>query len=125
MPLHIHLATNVYQRYEGVSLYLGTTMKVRPVTPLDIIALLNEASMVDRAAIRALVEHRVPCNCGLADHPTIEVGCTEDGDPRVGMIGIINGLFGVDEDAYGPVLANIPDDRAEPVTFSLNPNFKN
>lgn len=39
------------------------------------------------------------------------------------MLGIINGLFGVDENAYGPVIANIPDDPVEPVTFSFNRNF--
>jgi len=42
----------------------------------------------------------------------------------VGMIGIINGFFGVDENAYGPVIANTPDDPAGRVRFSLNPNFK-
>jgi hypothetical protein len=40
------------------------------------------------------------------------------------MIGIINGFFGVDENAYGPVIANTPDDPAGRVRFSLNPNFK-
>ena len=98
-------------------------MEAKAVTPQEVIALLNEASQLDPMAIRALVEYRVPCNCALADHPTIEVGCTEDGDPRLGTIGIINGLFGVDEDAHGPVIANIPDDPSKPVAFLLNPNF--
>lgn len=99
-------------------------MKATSVTAQNAIALLNEASKLDPAAIRALIEHRVPCNCHLADHPTIEVGCTEDGDPRVGMIGLINGLFGLDANTRGPVLTNIPDDPTKPVTFLLNPNFE-
>jgi hypothetical protein len=99
-------------------------MKVKSATAQDVISLLNEASKLDPVAIRALVEHRVLCNCDLADHPTIGVGCTEDGDPLVGMLGVINGLFGADEDAHGPVHANIPDDPADPVTFSWNENFQ-
>lgn len=99
-------------------------MNTKSVTVQDVIALLNEAAKLDLAAIRALVDHQVPCNCGLADHPTIQVGCTEDGDPRLGVIGIINGLFGVDENAHGPVIADVPDDPAEPPVFALNPNFQ-
>jgi hypothetical protein len=99
-------------------------MKVKPATPQDVINLLNAASRLDRAAIRTLVDNYVRCNCGLADHPMIPVGVTEDGEPQIGMLGIINGLYGVDEDAHGPVVANIPDDPAEPVIFSRNPNFE-
>jgi len=98
-------------------------MKTRPVTPHDVIAPLNEASKLDPAAIRALADPRVPRNCAFADQLTVAVGRTEDGDPRLGMIRIINGLLGADEDAYGPVRANIPEDLGESVTFSMNPNI--
>jgi hypothetical protein len=109
----------------GISPFKGQDMKLKPVTAQDAIALLNEASKLDPEAIRALVEHRVPCNCALADDPTIPVSCTENGDPRGGMAGVINGLFGVDEDTHGPVPANIPDGPAAPATISLNSNFEN
>lgn len=99
-------------------------MKKTPVTPHDAIALLNEASKLDPATIRNLISYRVLCRCDLADHPTIEVDTTESGEPILGTLGIINGLFGVDENAHGPVIAHIPDDSAEPVTFSLNPRFE-
>ena len=99
-------------------------MNAKTVTIQEVIALLNEAAQLDSEAIRALVDHQVPCNYNLADHPTIQVGCTEDGEPRLGVLGIINGLFGVDENAHGPVIADVPDDPAEPPVFSLNPNFE-
>jgi hypothetical protein len=97
---------------------------VKPVVPQDVINLLNEASKLDPAAIRALIKNRVPCSGGLADHPTIQVDTTEDGEPRVGMLGVINGLFGVDENTWGPVIENFPNDTRDPVTFSLNPTFR-
>lgn len=54
-----------------------------------VIGTLNEATEADQTAIDSLIEHRVPCNKALADHPTIQVG----GDPCVvGMLGIINGI---------------------------------
>jgi hypothetical protein len=50
---------------------------------------LNEAYEADAPAINDLIEHRVPCNERLADHPTIQVG----GNPtEVGMLGVINGI---------------------------------
>jgi len=79
-------------------------MKPYSVITQDAIILLNEASRrLDPAAIRALVTYYAPFNYELADQPTIEFGCTEDGEPRVGKNGIVNGFFGFDEDAYGPV----------------------
>jgi hypothetical protein len=99
-------------------------MKTKSITPQDAIALLNEASMLDPVAIRALVGRRVPCNYQLADHPTILVGVSENGDPEIGVLGIINGLFGFDANVHGVVIAEFPDDPAEPVMFSLNPNFE-
>lgn len=35
---------------------------------------LNTAFTADPAAMHALCSNRVPCNRGLADHPTVQVG---------------------------------------------------
>lgn len=54
--------------------------------------LLNELLQCDQGAVEALVEHRVPCNKKLLNHPTVQCNNT------VGMLGIINALFGtIDE----------------------------
>jgi hypothetical protein len=75
------------------------------VTPEQVVALLNEALILDRDAISALVLGRVPCNERLAGHKTIVISSHRHGDPpspdlpkgakrAVGLMGILNGLFG-------------------------------
>lgn len=65
------------------------------VTIEETIALLNSALETDREAISSLIEHRVPCSDAMAEHPTIQVSPNQ----TVGLLGIINGLFGTDERA--------------------------
>lgn len=69
------------------------------VTIKDVVALLNRAAKKDLVAMRSLIETRVPCNKALGDDPTILV--TEEGS--VGLLGIINGLFGVDDKGWGTI----------------------
>ena len=70
------------------------------VTIDDAIAYLNELIELDRPAMAALIANRVPCNKALADHPTAQVG-QRHGGFSIGMLGILNGLFGVDENDWG------------------------
>jgi len=51
---------------------------------------LNEALALDPVAISKLFLYKVQCNEELADHPTIQVSI----DDKVGVFGILNGLFG-------------------------------
>lgn len=74
------------------------------ITIQDAIDLLNDALKCDPVAITSLTSHRVLCNLKLADHKLIQVGSNE-GTYRVGLLGIINGLFGVDDKGYGPIAA--------------------
>ena len=56
---------------------------------------LNELLAADPVATAALVNYRVPVNAEVGKHPTIQVGY--DNDSRsytVGLIGILNGIFG-------------------------------
>ncbi len=68
----------------------------------DVIEYLNELIETDRPAIAALVANRVPCNEALADHPTCQVGA-QHGGFHVGMLGVINGMFGSMPDSWGPI----------------------
>lgn len=75
------------------------------ITSDEAIAYLNELIELDRPAMAALIANRVPCNLALAEHPSCQVA-TQHGGFQVGLIGVINGLFGVDEmDArgWGPI----------------------
>lgn len=82
-------------------------------TPEDVVNLLNEAVKLDPQAMYALVEARVPCNEALADHPTIQVSAYDEqtgkptpGQFRVGILGLLNGLFGTDSVGWGFITAN-------------------
>ena len=72
------------------------------VAPQDVVNLLNEALELDPLAVTRLVNSRVPCNDKLANHPTIQV-VMDNKTALVGLMGIINGIFGLDAKGYGRV----------------------
>jgi hypothetical protein len=85
-----------------------TMNEIRTSITLDeVIDFLNNAVELDPDAIDTLVETRVVCNSRLATHPTIQVTSDEnnDGTPiySVGFLGILNGLFGVDDVNHGTI----------------------
>ena len=88
------------------------------------IAVLNEALELDQEAVQKLIDYRVPCNDDLADHETIQVLANEDGsNTRVGLLGIINGILGKDEDSgWGYVAAEYRDEKL--VGFLLAPSVE-
>lgn len=79
-------------------------------TPEDIVSFLNELFILDPGAIHALCANRVPCNCKLADHPTVQVGISPvlgEEQYHVGLVGLLNGLFSE------PKIAMVWDDSTE------------
>lgn len=74
-------------------------------TPEDAVVVLNRALEEDPEAMAMLMGLRVPCNDALADDETIQVkGIKNDEggfDPFIGLIGMINGIFGIQEDGRG------------------------
>jgi hypothetical protein len=94
----------------------------------DVIALLNEAAAADPQAMIALIGNRVLCNEKLAAHPAVQVGryasetSAEMSGPnvgsvtRVGVLGLLNGVFGINEQGYGPIVADI-DNHANTIRF--------
>lgn len=72
----------------------------------ETIDLLNEALEADHAAISRLFDRKVFCNEQLANHSTIQVEEYSRGTLwMVGILGLLNGLFGVDQNGYGPIVA--------------------
>jgi hypothetical protein len=70
------------------------------------VAVLNEAAAADPMALAALIAARVECNDALAAHPSIQVGPGESGGPPVvGLLGILNGIFGNAADGWGAIAA--------------------
>ncbi|APU88927.1 hypothetical protein Rctr197k_121 [Virus Rctr197k] len=76
----------------------------------ETIAFLNEVLALDPAAVTRLVETRVSCTEALADHPSVQVQDHKTGTPSVGLLGLLNGLFGADEENWGAIAALFEDD---------------
>jgi hypothetical protein len=95
---------------------------------------LNELATLDPHAMYALVEHRVPVNEDLANHPTMQVsivpsstvpvGASEPARPRyiAGMLGVLNAVYGLHSSGpyagSGAIVAHV-DDEAKTVSFSF------
>lgn len=86
-------------------------MLKKSVTQTDVVKLLNEMLLKDPKCVKKLFEHRVPCNGAISCHPTIQVLILENQDgPLVGLLGILNGLFGIGDDGFGAFAMEIDDD---------------
>lgn len=97
------------------------------VTLQEVVNLLRALNRRDPEAVHALIETRVPCNQLLADHPTVQVmEQFAEGQPQyvVGLLGVLNGLFGMDENGMGAIIANIAPYPPGVVSFHINPNFE-
>lgn len=77
----------------------------KSVTPGGVVRLLNDMLKIDKDAVTALCSQRIDCNRELADHPTVQVWGM-DGECKVGLIGILNGIFGIAKDGSGAIAAD-------------------
>lgn len=80
------------------------------------VEVLNRLHLADPTVMQTLVYQRVPCNQAVAEDPTIQVGGAVNA-PMVGILGIINGLFGVNDQSLGYIVANI-DGKGKILNFS-------
>lgn len=95
------------------------------VSLTEAIQFLNDLLALDKDAITNLIHSRVSCNEELANHPTVQVGAYDmllgkqtPGEYHVGILGILNGLFGIDDETgMGPILANVTDLEREVISF--------
>jgi hypothetical protein len=83
----------------------------------EAIEVLNRIHKADPTVLPALIFHRVECNHQVAEDKTVQVGTVSNGGYEVGILGIINGIFGVDENGWGHIYANF-DDEGTLVDFS-------
>ena len=84
------------------------------VTVEQVVELLNQALEADDVALTDLIQTRVACNEKLAKHSSIQVGLApgcDQGDKKlfyeVGILGLLNGLFGIDEKQWGAIAAEM------------------
>ena len=86
----------------------------------EILTVLNDAVACDTEAVSKLIDQRVRCNLKLAAHDTIQVQGDKDNlaATYVGLLGMLNGVIGVDRNVFGPITA-IYDDKGVLQRFSL------
>lgn len=71
---------------------------------------LNSLLTYDREGISKLFESRIECNKKLGDHPTVQVYFDKKQDKDyVGVLGLLNGLFGIADDGYGAIAMDLDD----------------
>lgn len=83
----------------------------------EVLAVLNDAVTTDRKAMTDLIEARVSCNRQLANHPTIQVRDFPGEGCRVGVLGILNGIFGIDDITGNGIMAASYDKDGHLVGF--------
>lgn len=71
----------------------------------EVIDVLNRIHEKDPTVLPALINYRVPCNDVLAEDPTVQVGITPEGGWEVGLLGILNGVCGVNANDIGFIAA--------------------
>jgi hypothetical protein len=91
------------------------------ITAQDVCDLLNEMLFLDPKCTNALLSNRVECNSAVANHPHVQVQqFIDDKVPKVGIMGIINGLFGVRSDGMGGLCFET-DKAGSIVRFKITP----
>jgi hypothetical protein len=93
-------------------------MLKQSITPQDACDLLNEMLKLDYDCTHGLVSHRQQCNEAIASHATIQVQ-QYDKIPKVGIIGVLNGIFGIRNDGMGSICFEI--DNGKILGFKLTP----
>ncbi len=73
------------------------------------IEVLNRVNEADPTVLPLLIDYRVPCNRAVADDPTVQVGVHDD-VWSVGVLGIVNGIVGIDTNGSGFIAAHYDDD---------------
>lgn len=73
----------------------------RKITPKQVIDFLNKALKNDPIAISSLFQIRVYCNIKTAKHKSIQVAKTGKDSYVVGLIGLLNGMFGSNKEGWG------------------------
>lgn len=97
--------------------YLNRTEEEKKQLAAEMCEYLNDLIATDREAIHRLVESRQECNQALHDHPTVQVSTPTPDGPVVGMLGILNGFIGVDDQSMGYLIGCFDDATGELIRF--------
>lgn len=91
----------------------------------EVVDFLNHLLKIDRRAIENLFNTRVFCNKKLAKHKTVQCGKIGENTYFVGFIGILNGLFGVDDDGWGKISMDVGEGKIKQFRLIADKDKKN
>lgn len=86
------------------------------VTPQEVLDFLNSLMEVDPATMNSIFSARFQCNDAMLNHPTVQCGRLSETIGEVGVIGILNGLFGIDKEGWGVFAMSMENDRPSVIT---------
>jgi hypothetical protein len=89
------------------------------VDPHIVINFLNSILKIDNLALNELIMNkRVSCNKELGEHPTVQTLCDDNGSNyTVGLLGLLNGMCGKNEDGWGYIVARVDESNNEIISF--------
>lgn len=94
------------------------------VTPKEVVSMLNDLLKKDRRAVESLFNIRVFCNKELSEHKTVQVHQFNKKPDKfyVGVIGILNGIFGIDKKGWGCISIDLSSNNKINQFKLLKPN---
>lgn len=95
------------------------------IDPNIIIDFLNSIIDIDPDALNKLIYSRVSCNEQLSKHHSIQILDDGSSNYSVGLLGILNGLCGKDENGSGFIVARVNDRNDTIVSFVNSKDIKN
>ena len=81
----------------------------RTILPEDVAGLLNEMLDIDPVSTKALIKHRVVCNHKMKKHYDLQINVDDPNFPKIGLLGVLNGLFGKSPKGNGFIVAKISE----------------
>ena len=87
------------------------------VTLIDVADFFSQLLQIDEDAVNAIFSIRVGCNDFMACHPSVQVAKLSENYFLVGLIGLINGIFGADQYGWGHF--SVKYDKGKVVGFEV------
>lgn len=84
----------------------------KEITAEFVVEFLNNLLKIDKDAIMNLIENRVRCNDAIGNHEEVQASFNS-GRLSLGLLGLINGFFGVNDKGYGCIVAHYDGDESK------------
>lgn len=111
-------STNENELKKGQSIHVDRPPEYKLAVTIDeAVERLNSALEADPKAIAELIDHRVPCNDELRDHPHVQV-MVEPNKQAVGFLGVLNGIFGIEPEKEGYIVVYMDPDSGQVRKFA-------